>query len=50
MYTILPLPGPPFSEFMLSECVLESELAVEDESSSSGSLLSELSSNKLHAK
>lgn len=48
------LPGTPFSEFALSlsECVLESELEVEDdESSSSGSsLVSELSSNILEYK
>jgi len=43
------LPGTPFSESALSECVLESELEVEDESSSSGSsLVSELSSNILY--
>jgi len=43
------LPGTPFSESALSECVLESELDVDDESSSSGSsLVSELSSNILY--
>lgn len=46
---VILLPGTPFSESALSECALESELDVEDESSSSGSsLVSELSSNKLH--
>lgn len=44
------LPGAPFSESPLSECVLELELDVEDESSSSGSsLVSELSSKILYA-
>lgn len=45
---VLLLPGTPFSESALSECVLESELDVEEESSSSGSsLTSEFSSNIL---